>query len=45
MIDTMVGLLEVCAKSNFYGSDRKLSDVEDFLRYRWRIRYDKKQDA
>jgi len=45
MIDTMVGLLEVCAKSGFYGSPRIVSDVENFLKDKWRIRYDEKQDA
>jgi len=40
MIETMIGLLEICAKSSFYGNSQKLNDVENFLRLGWRIRVD-----
>ena len=39
MIDTMVGLLETCAHSSFYTTSDKLNRLENFLRYRWKIRY------
>ena len=38
MIDTMVGLLEICAKSSFYGSPNKAEAIQNFLRNGWRIR-------
>jgi len=45
MIETNFGLIEVCAKSSFYGNNDKLNNMENFLRYQWRIRYNEKQDA
>jgi len=43
MIDTMVGLLEVCAKSSFFGTPKKIWVIENYLRYRFKIRVDNEE--
>jgi len=40
MIDTMVGLLEVCTKANCYIMPKNISSLENYLRYTWKIRYE-----